>query len=263
MASADSLVLAVAEHLLRSRKRRIVAPLNRRLALAVAHRFRKQGAIVRRELAPLLLHVLREADPPVHPRPVPPGLFAAVASSMAQRWVIHGYGPVTRSAYDGGAAIAAGELGIDAPERIPGPGRVSWDVEEELDKTTETRLETAIRRIFGEEMTAPAGLTLITDVFRARVDAASTIAEYEVSTAFHLGQTDTARAISMDIGEDVEKRWDCEPTACDECLDCEAEEWVDIDFEYTTFGVDDPPGHPNCQCGLSFRRVNSDEGNAD
>lgn len=254
----DNRILAVAEHLLRARKRKVLAPLNRNLARALAARFRSQGTAVGKALAPLLRHALREADADAEPRKPSHGILAAAATAMAQRRAIQGFAQTTRRAYDGGGAIAAGELESDAPGGVPGPGRVSADVEADLDGTTLDRLEAALRTAFEEDLAPARALSRVSDVFQARVDAAPSIAEHEVSQAFHQGQTDAARAISTDIGEDVEKRWDCEPTACDECLDCEGEDWVDIDFEYAVFGVDDPPGHPNCNCGLSFRRAPND-----
>lgn len=245
---AEAAILRVAEHLLRGRKRQLVKPLNEKLARAVAARFRRQQKAVTDSLNPLIISALQEAD-----RAVPAGILAAVAAAMAAPELIKGYGRLKRQAYNGGAEIAAGELEADTPDTTH--FSPTDEAPASLDATTSDRIHTALLRAFEEGLTATAAIALVGDVFRARVADAPVIAEYEISDAFHQGQTDAARAMSDDIGEDVEKRWDAEDDACDDCLDCADEEWVDIDFEYPAFGTDDPPGHPHCRCGLSFRRA--------
>ncbi len=48
------------------------------------------------------------------------------------------------------------------------------------------------------------------------------------------------------------KRWIAEADACDDCQDCADEEWVDMDFTYSSadFDADEPPLHPHCQCTI-------------
>ncbi len=95
-------------------------------------------------------------------------------------------------------------------------------------------------------------------MFRSAVeDRVDTIALHEVSGSFHEGMTDSAAAISLDTGDDVEKHWEAEDDACEECIACDDEGWVDLDFTYPAFGVDEPDGHPNCRCSLEVRRAES------
>lgn len=253
MASVEAELLIVAEHLLRKAKRRIVAPLSHRAQRSIAARFRSQARSVRKAITPLVRDALRDGgdwNDALRRR-----LLSAASAALDERRPIHGFASVADSAYNRGVAMAAAELDGNATGRVPGPGRVSLDVETELDQTTLDRIEKALRDAYEAQETPRETIAMVGDVFISRVESAPVIAQHEVSRAFHQGQTDAARLISTDVGEDVQKRWDCEPSACDDCLECEAEDWVDIDFEFPTFGVDEPPGHPNCRCGISFRRA--------
>lgn len=248
--AAHDLLVACSENLDSGKKRRIVGPLNAKLRTVLALRFRAQGKAVKAAIKPLIGR-LREAD-----SPVPTAVQSAALAALLVRRPIARYAAVTRAAYDAGSGLALEGLGVEDLGYLEGPSRLAVEVEAGIDSTTGRDLVRALQEAFAEAESAAAVLATVGDVFtEAARDRAPIIAEYEVSTALHEGQTDAAKSISTDAGIDVEKYWECEDDACDDCLDCQDEEWVDLDFDYPAFGVPDPPGHPACRCGLSVRRV--------
>lgn len=243
--------LQITENLLRGRKRRIVRPLNDRLALSIKGRFRAQKRAVLATIEPLMRPHFAESD-----RPVPAGVLAAAAAALKVRRSITALAPVVAKAHAAGVAYTAGELAAELPEALAAYGRTALALETELDATTGERIAAAIARVFGEDgLTLESALKLVGKAFEDRMEQASTIAEYEVSQAFHDGQRDAAHAVSGDTGDDVLKLWETEDDPCDDCAACEDEGEVELDFIYPAFGVEDCPGHPHCRCSMSYRRA--------
>lgn len=237
---------ALIENLRRASRAAIVDPLISRLASATKTRFRRQGALV----AKAIRERLHEADNAAARNAASYALsgFSYVAWLAAHR-------KATGAAYSGGAGVAAGMLDADEPDSLDGPDRTAELAEQQIDRTTRDRVMAAIED--GTDLSAIlAGVAL---VFRDGVDSRSdTIALSEVSNAFHDGMVDAAESISSDIGEDIEKLWEAEDDACEDCQDCADEDWVDLDFTYPAFGVDEPEGHQNCRCSLSLRRAETE-----
>lgn len=89
-------------------------------------------------------------------------------------------------------------------------------------------------------------------------DRAQTIAEYELSKAFHDGMEAFAGLWRGGNGP-VEKSWQAQDDACEECLANEAEGWIDEEAPFGETGDFEPPAHPNCRCSLEYRQT-PDEG---
>lgn len=231
------------ENLKRASKARILDPLIAKLAAATKRRFRLQGAAV----AKAIRQRLQEADTAAARQ----AASYALAGFTYAAWLV-AHKKATTAAYQGGVGIAAGQLDAPEPDGLDGPDSVAETAEGQVDATTRTRVMNAI--VDGLETTAI--LAAVSGVFKDGVESrADAIALTEVSGAFHDGMIDAAQSISDDTGDDVEKHWDAEDDACDDCLDCEDEDWVDLDFTYPAFGVDEPEGHPNCRCSLDVRRA--------
>lgn len=251
--AAHDLLVACSENLNAGKKRRIVAPLNAKLRTVLALRFRAQGKAVKAAIKPLIGR-LSEAD-----SPVPAAVQSAALAALAVSRPIRRYPAVTRAAYDAGSALTLEDLGLDDFGHLDGPSRTSATVEAEIDKTTGRALAKALAEAFLAAGSVAAALATVGEVFTSAArDRAPLIAEYEISTALHDGQTDAAKSISTDLGIDVEKYWETEDGACDECLACEDEGWVELDFVYPAAGAEDPPLHPNCLCSLLMRRAEED-----
>jgi hypothetical protein len=153
------------------------------------------------------------------------------------------YLAVTKQAYEAGARLAAVQLRVrrgtlgEAKRkrkpyqlpRLPDPVRTAAMADQEIDWED---LDHSPERV-------------------------TTIAEYEVSRAFHNGMMALAQ---MWHGGDnpVEKHWDAQPDACDECAPNEADGWIDFEAPFGS-GDFEPPLHPNCRCSLSLREADDSE----
>lgn len=251
---------ALIENLRRASRAAIVDPLISRLASATKTRFRRQGSLVAKAIRERIVESVRNHAWPRFRLSEADNAAARNAASYAlsgffyTAWLA-AHRKATAAAYSGGAGMAAGMLDADEPDALDdldGPGRTGELAEQQIDRTTRDRVMAAIED--GADLSAIlAGVAM---VFRDGVDSRSdTIALSEVSNAFHDGMMDAAEFIAADIGEDIEKLWEAEDDACEDCQDCADEDWVDLDFTYPAFGVDEPEGHQNCRCSLSLRRA--------
>jgi len=78
---------------------------------------------------------------------------------------------------------------------------------------------------------------------------ARTIARTEVARARSHGVDAGARVSGFD-----QKSWDIDDIACPICRGNAAAGWISIDDAFPS-GDALPPGHPNCACGVSYRRA--------
>jgi phosphohistidine phosphatase SixA len=239
------------EHLGRASKARIVDPLIASLQRAVGRRFKKQG----------------EAYTTTG------RIWPAFDEASRFRTA---FGRVSSKSYDAGVAHVAGALGVNpAPvyagvteaaklnlkRQPPGHERTAVDLESEIDATTQERIAAIESDGVAKGLTAAAIATAIRQQFREWAGGrALTIAEAEVSRAFHQGGADVARIVNQEGGGHlVEKAWDGEPDACDEiCMPNIEDGWIPEDILFQS-GDSEPPGHPNCRCSLSYRTVGQSE----
>ena len=79
---------------------------------------------------------------------------------------------------------------------------------------------------------------------------ADMIAQTELNDAYNQGRLAMANDLDMD-----EKAWDADGTeACEDiCQPNVDQDWIPIDDDFDS-GDDAPPAHPNCDCGISFRK---------
>lgn len=189
---------------------------------------------------------------------------------------------VTYDAYMAGGAMAYDQIGdsmVEAWSHDPGTGRTALPVvreakkqpllpvaiatamamytrserelERELDATSEKEIAAAVAGGAAREDIAK----LIAEWATAR---AQTIAEYEVSQAYHSGAGAAARLIGQQQGVQVEKAWDVDTDPCEVCLGNVDDGWIPEDILFAS-GESEPPQHPNCRCSLSYRTVGGEE----
>jgi hypothetical protein len=138
------------------------------------------------------------------------------------------------------------------------------DLEDELDDTTTDRVGGIIDKAFATPLAYAAMVGLIRDEFQSWAEAgdgktsrAETVALQEVSTAYHDGGRDFVDDWRGGNGP-VEKRWNAEDDACEECLENETEDFIDSEAPHSS-GDDEPPAHPNCRCEEEYRAVAVEE----
>lgn len=230
--------IELAEHLKRKSRRRIIDPLVNWMRKRVAERFRRQGReIIFRHGAFIL--------------PQPPATD---------------YTQICQAAYAHGAQYCAQMLGVPVSEAkrkkavplplLPGvgePDRTDDDFEREIDAATREKISEIVADLGGKGETEDQ----INDVIKAQFrdwqkQRSESIAEYEVSNAYHNGMSDTADGYAMSTGASVEKQWSADPDACPICEENAELGWVPIDQSFPS-GVDEPPQHPNCRCSIEYR----------
>lgn len=230
--------IELAEHLKRKSRRRIIDPLVNWMRKRVAERFRRQGReIIFRHGAFIL--------------PQPPAID---------------YNQICQAAYVHGAQYCAQMLGVPVTEAkrkkavllplLPGvgePDRTDDDLEREIDATTREKLSEIVADLGGKGDSEDQINDAIKAQFRDwQKQRSESIAEYEVSTAYHNGMSDTADGYAQSTGASVEKQWSADPDACPICEENAELEWIPIDQSFPS-GVDEPPQHPNCRCSIEYR----------
>lgn len=229
--------LDICEDLSRASRANVVDPLINRLRRALARRFRAQALAHRRSGSITIIGVDRL-------------VFRAV------------FRHTTGSAYDGGIALAGGQLGLIVTEAVqlatkrkpPGYDRTAEDLEDELDQTTDERIHGIITRGLKQGLTATAVALLIASQFRDwTVQRAEAVATYEVSKAYHQGAADVAKIAAEEApGTQVLKQWEANPDACDICAGNVEDGFIPEDILFSS-GADAPPEHGNCLCSLSYK----------
>lgn len=239
-----SIATDLREHLMRSDRRAVVDPLVAKLTKAVAKRFRRQFLLVRRyvDLSDFREVLSRRDDK-----------FGAAFERIAKR------------AYGAGAAHAVTLLPASAreaavPPGLPGPKRDAANLEDEIDSTSLARLSAVL--MAARTSDPPASYSDLLAQVKALFDEwasgatgqtsrAESIAQNEVSTAYHNGMADLAAQWAGGNGP-VEKSWSVQPGACPQCEENAAEGWIDNE---APFGSGDfgPPLHPNCRCSLDYQ----------
>jgi hypothetical protein len=214
-----------------------LAPLVNRLKPSIARRFRMQS----KEYA-------RSGRLKVYP-------------SLSEK-----FSRVTNAAYVQGAAFATRSLlkakeakkqpvliPVSIATALPGWQRSAEQLVAELDTTTAELIteivDSGIAAGLSKSEIAKDIAKQFSDWTR---DRAATIAEYELSSAYHDGAIDAAKLIGQQTGILVQVAWDIEPDACEICTGNFEEGWLDEGILFGS-GDDAPPAHPNCRCSLSYR----------
>lgn len=79
-------------------------------------------------------------------------------------------------------------------------------------------------------------------------DRAELIARTEITRANSYGSLSGYKA-AQDAGVVIRKAWLPDDSACEICLDNEADGVIDLDEQFSS-GDDAPPAHPNCECSI-------------
>lgn len=123
----------------------------------------------------------------------------------------------------------------------------------ELAETTRKRIRAAITNGLEENIGRDGITDLLRDDFAFSDARAQLIAGTEIAHAnghsSHQGLL-TAQATGLTI----EHSWICEETACQICLDNEAQGWIPVDDKFAS-GDLNPTAHPNCRCAEAARVV--------
>lgn len=227
----------LAEHLGRASKARVIDPLVKRLRKALARRFKLQASQYRQT-----------------------GSIAGALTDKQRRAFRGAFKGAAASAYEGGVALAGGQLGVMIEEAAtlntlkqpPGWNRTAQDLEAEIDATTTDGIASILTG--NQASSAAAALALINEKFQEwAADRSEMIAVNEISSAYHGGAMDVAEIVAQ-AGTQVEKAWDADPGACEVCLGNSGDGWVPEDILFSS-GSDAPPQHPGCRCSLSLRKA--------
>lgn len=262
--------LAFAESLMANTRAATITPLRNQMRQAVNDRWKRQLKRVKRSL--------RKSK----------GLTATSAQAMLST-VIPGrdsrfakkHRAIKGAAYSAGVDHTAGQLGLDVDTGgavqgieavrkpvIPKPNGDSLDdqgynLEDELDKTTVDRAHTALASI-ADNFTVAAAVAAMAKLYdgfqdpeSGKLSRADTVALQTVSDGYHAGGKDTAAEVA-DTGSTVQKRWETGGEACPECIENEADGWIDADDTHSS-GDDAPPAHPNCDCSETYRVQGEEE----
>jgi SPP1 gp7 family putative phage head morphogenesis protein len=120
----------------------------------------------------------------------------------------------------------------------------------EVNDTSKQRLRDALADAWDKGGSYNDMVKSVTDTFEDFSSVrAGMIAQTEANDAYIEGRDATARAAGLG-----EKRWSADGSdTCPECEEQIAAGWIDIDDDFPS--GDDPPLHPNCECGTDYRRA--------
>jgi phosphohistidine phosphatase SixA len=266
--------LVLTENLGTPNRRAVIDPLVSQLQKALRIRWKAQLKKLETYGLPLLQEALmfvqsfptNKTAAPMHEKRQVLAVLKLHDASFAKR-----FRKVTSTAYAQGAIRAQSQLPVTAteakvktPPNLPGSDRDPVDLEDELDDTTTDRVGGIIDKAFATPLAYAAMVGLIRDEFQSWAEAgdgktsrAETVALQEVSTAYHDGGRDFVDDWRGGNGP-VEKRWNAEDDACEECLENETEDFIDSEAPHSS-GDDEPPAHPNCRCEEEYRAVAVEE----
>ena len=231
------------KHLGHAEKAQMVDPLIRKLAEAVARRFRSQARAYKQN---------KSID-------LPP----TVNNSFQAAFNNH-----TRDAYQSGAWHVEQSLdplkeAVKPRRKLPGYiARSADDLAADIDETSDEQLTSIVHSGEAEGLsTAAVTAAVLAKLHEWTGQRSNTIALNEISKAFHAGGADVADAVGDEVkqtGRYVERHWETQDDPCPECEQNEAAGWIGEDEQYPNF-PDGPPGHPNCQCSESYRTAGGEE----
>jgi phosphohistidine phosphatase SixA len=245
-------VRKVSENLMADSRRSTIEPLRDQMRAAVAKRWRKQLANVRRALK---THTATD--------------YLTASAVVATAIPFHDSGfskahlKVKTAAYAAGQSHASAQLGVEVEGAVQGiEARKSkypilgTDLEDELDRTTVDRAHNALKDL--ANFTLPAAVAALGTLFAGFTDPGSdklsradTVALQTVSDGYHAGASDTAAQVSAS-GKTVEKAWVTEDNPCEICIANEADGYIPEDAAHDS-GDFEPPQHPNCACSEVYR----------
>ena len=220
--AADAVI--VLEHLKTNARRRIVDPLIAQVAATMALNFSAQAA----------------------------GLHYANGHLLLPASILPSFQLLYDEAYQAGRTVGVEQFGFtvasqDAPYR-------AGQLAAHIDNTTRNELDAMIATGKAEGWTDAT----IEREARAMLTAdattrAESIAEYEVSSAYHEGLSDYVQSlVNAGVVVSVQKRWSADPDACEECQSNAADGWIDEEINFAS-GSSEPPEHPACRCSVDYR----------
>jgi len=259
--------LWLSESLKRAYKAAALDPLKKSLRASVARRFRKQKVRVLRvlgrhaknwdtanygEVRQAVQHAIKFNDPKF-------GREYAAATLKA-----HTTG-AAHVAEQLDAVMTYGTAATEAAKKIPAPApptRTADDLEGELDDTTDREMGTKLEKAF--DPVKPLAIGAVLEMVRQQFDQysngvngqkarADTVAEYEISHAYHGGGS----VVAGSVPGTVEKFWDIGPQGCPQCQENAEDGWIPEDASFAS-GDTEPPLHPNCDCSLSYRTADEE-----
>ena len=206
---------------------------------------------------PICTPKLQEASTPagknfartILPSSVSPLRFAVTAAESDE------YAEAIRGAINAAGATLAAELKSGATLSDDFAGR--YLRENSLSKLTGGFSETSVERLqsaIGAAWDAGGSYDQIVKAVQDTFEQFSSvragmIAQTEVNDSYVAGR----RAMADELGMD-QKAWSADGTeCCDVCQENVEAGWIDIDEDFPS-GDDGPTAHPNCDCGLDFRK---------
>ena len=256
---ATLLEAATPKGLKHARHAKTLVPVRDKLKRLFAGYFKRQGAAVLAILTPRVPRVLREY--PVQesaqgkrfastliPSSLHPLSFPVTSDETDD------FAAAIQGAVMGGAKAMAAELKSKAT--IDDDVASDWLRKHSLTKLTggfsETsvdRLRNAIADAWDTGGSADQIIAAIKDTFADFSDSrAEMIAQTEGNDAYNEGRAAMADELGME-----EKIWSADGSnACEECQEQIEAGWINIDDDFPI--GNDPPGHPNCDCSVDYRK---------
>ena len=126
------------------------------------------------------------------------------------------------------------------------------DADWAITETTREMLRSAIADGLSQNLSADDLQKVIQDSYAFSADRARVITATEVAKANVQGALDGAREAAAQ-GVVLKKVWltSNSDNCCDDCTDNEDDGPIELDESFSS-GDDAPPGHPNCQCSISW-----------
>jgi len=252
---------SLSENLLRVEKASALNPLISKMRTALKRRWSRQATRVTKAIKNTA-SLSRTMDYDTLKQFAAMALPAADAKFQAQARKIRGY------AYELGASHVSLQLirPIEAKKPKPAanlPGADDGyiqDLEAGVDETSNERISNRINEAADAGLGLAALLTAVRQEMNGWSDAdtgetarAETVAVGAVSNAYHSGGADYVDDWRGGNGP-VEKTWDCEDDACEDCQANSEMGAIDSEAPFDS-GDFEPPAHPNCRCSVSYQPV--------
>ena len=238
-----------------------VAPARRRIKAVMVHFFDRQRRAVLADVRPkikrelLLYPSVKEASQngktfarSLVPASLQPLSFAATGGERDEYddAIVDLIGAAAKSlGATAGADYASTYLRQNSLSKLTG----------ELNSTSIERLQDAIANAWDEGGTYADIVASIEDTFDDfTTKRAELIAQQETATAYNSARQSIAESLGFD-----EKSSEIESdNPCEDCLENEAEKWIDADSDFPN-GGDAPPFHVNCMCVVNFRKTSESD----
>lgn len=238
-----------------------ILPQRAKAKAIMAKFFKRQSKALIAAVRPRIADVLTEAAAPVFQRPGGQQAAYKILPDTLQP-LLFGVSESEDSDWNEAITAAITAAGIEVAKELKTDATLSPSVSSDylrqnslskltggLNDTTKQQLRDAVAEAYESGETA----TGIINAIRATMAdfsefRAEMIAQTEVNDAYNYGRVELATGAAFE-----EKSWDPDGTACEQCMEQVDAGWIDINDDFPG-GVDAPTLHPNCDCGIDFRK---------